>query len=113
MHEYSIVGALIAEVEAEARRRGASRVHRVQVRLGERSGVEIELLREAYALFREGSICATAPLEIEPIPARWGCPECGLLLREGAPLRCAPCARPATMLQGDEILLQRLHLEVA
>ncbi len=41
MHEYSIVQALVERVDAEARARGATAVHRLSVSIGELSGVEI------------------------------------------------------------------------
>lgn len=113
MHEYSIVRALLDRVEAEAQSRGASAVHHVRVRIGELSGVEPELLRSAYELCSERSLCAGADLEIVPVPARWVCGECGEPVPRGRILRCPACGRPARLEGGDEILLERIELEVA
>ena len=41
MHEYSIVAALLERVNAEARAKEASRVHRLTVRIGELAGVDV------------------------------------------------------------------------
>jgi hydrogenase nickel incorporation protein HypA/HybF len=68
MHEYSIVQALLERVEREAEARGASRVVRVHVRLGEYSGVEPQLLATAYDTFRERTICEGAPLVLDRVP---------------------------------------------
>jgi hydrogenase nickel incorporation protein HypA/HybF len=65
VHEYSIVSELITLVEAEARRRGAEKVHRVVVKLGARSGVERTLFTTAFETFRERTICDGASLELE------------------------------------------------
>ena len=78
MHEYSIVQALVERVEAEARARHAAAVHRLSIRIGELSGVDVELLTTAYATFRERTICQTAELDVQRIPARWECPDCGV-----------------------------------
>ena len=110
MHEYSIVQALIERVEQEAAARGAKRVVRVHVRLGELSGVEAELFATAYDTFRERTICEGAPMELDRVPAAWACRRCGCVLR-GA-LRCAACDAPGALVAGDEILLSRIELEV-
>ncbi len=112
MHEYSIVRALLDRVEAEARARGATSVTRLAVRLGELSGVEPELLATAWRTFRERTICEGAALDLACVPARWACPRCGEEVPRGAPLRCAGCARPAALVAGDEILLDRIEMEV-
>lgn len=113
MHEYSIVQALVERVEAEATRRGAASVHRLHVRIGEASGVEIELLKTAYGVFRERTLCETAELSIVPVPARWECPRCRSDIPRGSILRCAECAVPARLAEGDEIFLDRIEMEVA
>jgi hydrogenase nickel incorporation protein HypA/HybF len=112
VHEYSIVEALLARVDEEARARGATAVHRLTVRIGELSGVEIDLLTAAYVTFRDRTICARADLDVQPVPAVWACPECGGAIARGAMLRCADCGVPARLTEGDEILLDRIEMEV-
>ena len=112
MHEYSIVRALISRVESEARSHGAVSVQRLQVRIGELAGVEPTLLASAYAQFRERTICHDAALEIEAVPARWSCPRCAGVIEPGARLHCAGCDVPAHLASGDEILLERIEMEV-
>lgn len=113
MHEYSIVQALISQVEDQARRHGATSVGRIELRIGELSGVEVELLRTAFEVLRERSLCAGAELAIELVPATWTCPTCALLLQTGARLQCPECRAPARLTEGDEIVLQRLEMEAA
>lgn len=112
MHEYSIVQSLLEQVDHHARARGASRVLRLHVRIGELSGVEVPLLTEAYRTFRERTLCAGADLDVLAVPARWLCPGCDRRIQNGAVLRCADCGRPARLDQGDEILLDRIEMEV-
>jgi hydrogenase nickel incorporation protein HypA/HybF len=112
VHEYSIVEALLARVDAEARARGASAVHRLTVRIGELSGVEVDLLTAAYATFRDRSICAQADLDVLPVAAVWACPQCGGSIQRGAMLQCERCGVPARLVQGDEILLDQIEMEV-
>jgi hydrogenase nickel incorporation protein HypA/HybF len=112
MHEYSIVQALMERVEAEARARRATAVHRLSVRIGELSGVEVNLLTAAYETFRERTICEKAELDLQTIAARWECPGCGGTIDRGERLTCGRCARPARLAAGDEIMLDRIEMEV-
>ncbi len=112
MHEYSIVQALLDRVESEARTRDAVKVHSVSVRVGSLSGVEVDLLRSAYELFREGTVCAGASLEVTTVEARWACPGCDSVIPVGAALRCPACGLPARLVEGGEIMLERLEMEV-
>jgi hydrogenase nickel incorporation protein HypA/HybF len=113
MHEYSIVQALLEKVESEARSRRACAVRRLHVRIGEASGVEIDLLKTAYDVFRERTICEGADLDIRPVAARWECPRCLEEIPRGSILRCGNCASPARLAEGDEIILDRIEMEVA
>lgn len=112
MHEYSIVQALVESVAEQARRHGAQEVHRLWVRIGDLSGVEPELLQSAYDTFREHTLCAAADLEIVRVPARWSCPRCDREIERGAPLRCAACGASGRLSSGDEIILDRIEMEV-
>lgn len=112
MHEYSIVSALLDRIEREASTREAVAVHSVTVRVGELSGVECELLESAFDMARAKTICQAASLEIVPVKATWACRLCGGEISRGGPLRCQLCDEPATMASGDEIVLERLEMEV-
>jgi len=111
MHEYSIVASLIDRVQQEADAHGGSRVYRLHLKIGELSGVEVELLKTAFDTFRERTICDGAELAIDMVTAAWACPSCNRAVARGAVLRCDDCGRPARMLQGDEIILQRIEME--
>jgi hydrogenase nickel insertion protein HypA len=113
MHEYAIVQALLERIEREADARGASQVVRLHVRIGELSGVDAELLATAYGVFREGTICAGAELMIREVPARWACPACERRIARGEILRCPECGLPARLAEGEEIVLDRIEMEVA
>jgi hydrogenase nickel incorporation protein HypA/HybF len=112
MHEYSIVQALMDRVNAEAQARRATAVHRLSIRIGELSGVEVELLTTAYETFRARTICERATLDVQIVAARWECPACGCEIGRGSLLSCPACAVPARLAQGDEIMLDRIEMEV-
>ena len=112
MHEYSIVASLVDRVEREVAARPGAYATRVRVKLGLAAGVDPTLLRTAFETFRVKSACARADLTIEPVAVRWECPCCSATIPPGAPLRCAACARPARMVAGDDLVLERIELEV-
>ena len=113
MHEYSIVAALVDQVETHAARHGASVVRRLHVSIGELSGVEVDLLAKAYDTFRERTVLSAAELRISQTPARWACPRCGCAIERGQVLRCEPCDVPAVLSAGDEIVLERIEMEAS
>ena len=112
MHEYSIVQSLYDAVAAQAAARGAKAVHAVRVRIGEMSGVDPGLLDTAWKTFRVRTICESAAMDVEVVPAVWRCRLCGTEVPRGGVLACGACGAPATLQQGDEILLDRIVMEV-
>ncbi len=112
MHEYSIVQAMFDQIEARARECRALSVRRVLVRIGRSAGVDVPLLKTAYDNFRVRTICEGAPLDVEEIPERWTCPSGHGDLVPGRKLVCEVCGRPGRLAAGDEIVLERLELEV-
>ena len=113
MHEYSIVQTLMDRIEVEAEKVRAVEVKTVELRIGKASGVEIDLLSTAFETFRHGSLCANAELRIESIAPIWRCPKCGSDRAAGDILRCPRCLVPARLVEGDEIILQRIEMEAA
>jgi hydrogenase nickel incorporation protein HypA/HybF len=113
MHEYSLVEALVRRVEEEARQRSAVKIHGLKVSMGELAGVDPELFKSAYEMFREGTLCAEASLELVAHPAAWSCPSCGRKFARGEVLRCAACDLPAQMnATSDALLLESIDMEV-
>jgi hydrogenase nickel insertion protein HypA len=112
MHEYSIVQSLLQQVTAAAGERHAQRVKRLSIRVGELSGVDYELLAKAYETFRERTICEGAELVIHRVAAGWSCPRCGESVAASGVPRCAACDAPATLVEGSELFLDRVEMEV-
>ena len=113
MHEYSIIQSLLGQVERHARAHRATAVLKLHVSIGELSGGEVPLLETAYETFRERTLCARAPMEVHPVAAEWACPACSRSIPRGATLRCPDCGRPARLTRGDEIVLDRIEMEVS
>ncbi len=103
----------MGQVQQIAAEKSARRVVSVTLSIGPLSGVEAELLKQAYPLATAGTIAEASRLEIESAPVRVRCSECGEIT-SAAPnnLVCGACGGWHTVLQsGDEMLLLSLELE--
>lgn len=112
MHELSVCLSLLEQVERVARENGAGSVEKILVTIGPLSGVEPELLRNAYPLAAAGTIAETAELEIEYAEVVVHCSECDAETTAAANrLVCGACGDYRTRLvSGDEMVLKRVEL---
>jgi len=69
MHEYSIVQAMFDQIERVADAHGAVAVRRIRVTVGEYAGLDPQLFQSAYEVYRVGTRCADAVLDIERVAA--------------------------------------------
>lgn len=111
MHELAICQALIDKAESIARSRHAH-VTRLRVAIGPLSGVEPQLLRQAYTLASAGTIADGADLVIEDTPVRVRCRSCNTETAASANrLICGACGDWRTeLVSGDEMMLLQLEL---
>jgi hydrogenase nickel incorporation protein HypA/HybF len=112
MHELSVCESLLTQVRATATANAASSVGKVTVRLGPLSGVEADLLAQAFTIARTGPMTDQATLIIEPQPVRLRCRECGNE-NEAATNRllCSACqSYKIDLISGDELLLAQVEL---
>jgi hydrogenase nickel incorporation protein HypA/HybF len=100
-------------VEDHVRKHEAARVVRLELRVGALSGVEVPLLETAWSLVRERSPCDGVDLTIQRVPARWSCARCDASIATGAPLVCPACGGRARLTAGEELVLDRIEMEVA
>lgn len=111
MHEFSIVQSLLSAANKVARERGAKRVQRLWLRLGELSGVDPQSLTSAFELLQQMGQAGQATLEVEHVAACWKCPCCGPDEPPYVSLRCTRCGSSVALTQGDEITLNQIELE--
>ena len=113
MHELAICQSLMGQVEHIARERDAQSVSLIIIGVGPLSGVEAELLKNAYTIARAGTVAASAELIVEYLPVRVKCNQCGSE-SEALPnkLVCKQCGDWRTsLISGDELMLMSVELE--
>ena len=113
MHEYSIVQALMEQIEKLARENKAEKVSKVVVKIGVMSGVEPHLLEIAFDTFKEKSICDTAEfvLTIQPLVIR--CLECDRPSELDEIVYCCPHCKSlqVEVIDGEEMFLMSLEMQ--
>lgn len=113
MHEFSICQSLMSQVERIALQRNAQCVTTIIIGIGPLSGVEVQLLRNAYPVASAGTLAEKAELIIEYLPVRVKCSQCNSE-SDVIPnkLVCKQCGDwRTTLLSGDELLLMSVELE--
>jgi len=113
MHELSVCLSLLREVERIARDNDAGRVTRIAVTLGPLSGVEPELLRNAYPMAVAGTIAENAELQIDVAEIVVKCSQCGAESpAKPNRLLCGECGDFRTnLVSGDEMVLKTVELD--
>ena len=113
MHELAICQSLMDQVESIARERDANSVTSITIGMGPLSGVEVQLLKNAYPIASAGTVAEDAELLIEHLPIKVRCSQCGSE-SDAQPnkLTCKQCGDwRTTLISGDEMMLMSVELE--
>ena len=113
MHERAICQALMNQVVSIALEREAQCVTSIVIGMGPLSGVEVQLLKNAYPIASAGTVAEHAELTIEYLPVRVKCSQCGSE-SEALPnkLVCNNCGDwRTTLVSGDELILMSIEIE--
>lgn len=115
MHELAICQALMEQVEQIAAERQAVSVARIVLQIGPLSGVEGDLLQQAFPIASAGSVAENCELDICLQPIKVRCEVCGMVSDVAVNnLVCGECGDWHTKLvSGDEMLLQTVELDLA
>ncbi len=112
MHELSICQALMSQVKSVVETHKADKVVSIVIGVGPLSGVEAELLKNAYPLASAGTVAEHAALIIEALPIRVRCNKCDKESNvQPNKLICQHCGDwQTTLISGDELLLVSVEL---
>jgi hydrogenase nickel insertion protein HypA len=113
MHEYSVVQALLEQIEGVAQENEASKVTKIVVKIGVMSGIEAYLLEIAFNTFKEKTICDGAEfiMNIQPLTIR--CNSC----KQESELEkihycCQGCgSTDVEVIDGEDMFLMSLEME--
>lgn len=110
MHELSIAEAV---VQIASRHAAGRRVSKVELKVGHLRQVVPSALEFAFELLINGTPLEGAELQIEDVPARGRCRDCGVQTEMRAfPLQCAHCGGwDLELTAGEELLVDALEIE--
>ena len=113
MHELSVCLSLLDQLKTIAAERGASRIARIELAIGALSGVESDLLMNAWPLASAGTIAVDAEFVIERTGIVVRCSACKAETPAQANrLVCGECGDfRTTLVSGDEMILKRVELD--
>lgn len=113
MHEYSVVQALLEQIEIIADENDAKQVTKVVVKIGVMSGVEPHLLEIAFNTFKEKTICDGAEFVMNIQPVTIICLDCNMHSElEVMHYRCPQCeSLNIKIVDGEEMYLMTLEME--
>lgn len=112
MHEAGLAQTALEVAAARARERGATRVHRLTLRVGDLSGVVPEALRFALEALSPGTLADGAAFAITVVPVECHCPACDRPFRPADVVyACPQCGRLSSDIrQGHELELVELEV---
>jgi hydrogenase nickel incorporation protein HypA/HybF len=112
MHELGLVLSALDMAAAHARRAGASRIHRMRLRVGAQSGVVVEALELAFSVAKPGTLAEGAELDIERTPVVCHCQRCACDFEPVGAIYCCPICDivSSQVLQGRELELESLEV---
>lgn len=113
MHEYSVVQALLEQIETIAKENGAAIVTKIIVKIGVMSGVEPHLFETAFNTFKERSICDGAEFEMNIQPLTIECKACQSRSElEEIHFCCLECgSSDVDVVDGEDMFLMSLEME--
>lgn len=100
MHELPVVQDVIKIAADEAAERGFVRVTKITIVLGELSSVMDECVQMYFELLGEGTVCASAKLCFEHVPATLRCTVCGRQFAHVKSFDCPDCGGSSVLVKG-------------
>lgn len=112
MHEAGLARNALEAALEHAQNRGAGRIHRVTMKVGDLSGVVPESLRFAFQSLAEGTLASDAEVDVEVVPVECFCAACHRVFRPTDIIYvCPDCGRlSADVRQGDELVLESIEV---
>jgi hydrogenase nickel incorporation protein HypA/HybF len=77
MHEVSLMQNVIRVAEEAAAEQGGGRIAAIHLQIGKMAGVNVDSLKFAFDIISKGTSAEGGALEIENVPLRLRCAECG------------------------------------
>lgn len=113
MHEAAIAQSVIEIAEGVARQRGAAKIRKIKLRIGEFRGVVGDALEFSFQALKKGTLAANAELEIETIRLRAECRNCARVevAMDDFNLLCPGCGEMLNITAGREMQVEYVEID--
>lgn len=112
MHEMSVALSMMELVSENARVNNAKKISRINVVVGNRSGVVADSLRFYFDALKEDTIAGSAELSIEETTATARCAACDRVVELGQyDFTCPVCGGAVAANGGDELSVRSIEIE--
>lgn len=113
MHEYSVVQALLEQIEGVAKENKATKVTKIITKIGVMSGIEPHLLEIAFNTFKEKTICDGAEFVMKLQPIKIRCHGCSNESELDKVHYCCPecSSTDVEVIDGEDMFLMSLEME--
>lgn len=113
MHELSIVADLVKLCEDNLKKNNATKVLKLELKIGRLSGVEAHYLKSCFDVFKAGTVCENAELIIHIQNIVIHCKECGFDTElDENNFICPKCgSNKLDVIDGEDMYLIRLEME--
>jgi len=110
MHEFSLVRALLSQVQELVADQPAGAVLEIHLECGPWSGIEPALVYSAFDQLRRDSPLGHAQLLVKSVPLAAACQDCGEVFEPPVfCFRCPACDSTATqVIRGEGVILDRI-----
>ena len=110
MHELTIISNIFSIVEKIANDNSLTKINKVKLKVGRLRQVYPEMLKNAFEIVAKGTKAENAILQIESIPIKMKCKNCGQIFFSENNYVCKRCNDyNLDTLEGDEIILESLE----
>jgi len=110
MHELSVIQSMMGIIERYANGR---EVEKVVVRVGKMSCIDAHFLKDSFDVFKEGTICENATIEILETDIKVKCFDCGKESKiEGKKFLCHFCGSyKVKVIGGNDVYIEYIEVK--
>lgn len=112
MHELSVTQSLLDMVISEAKKVGASSIEKINIVVGELTGIVDESVQFYFEIISVGTLAEGAKLSFKYVPAEFYCGTCGHTYnRNSFSFKCPKCGSTGVMTKkGNELYIENIEV---
>lgn len=113
MHELSVTQSIVDLVLEEAEKRNVNKVTKVNIVIGELTGLEGESIRFYFDVLSENTVIHDAELNFTKVRAQFRCRKCGNIFERGNfTFNCPVCGAAGVLVdKGKEFYIDSIEVE--